>query len=341
MIKFNKPMIGKKDLESVLYCMIKDDFSPGDYLKTFSSMLSKELNLNNVAVFNTYFNSFESLFHLMGASPDDEIIIPSFARYGILYSIRKCRLKPVLIDLAEDSLLPSFDGIRKILSKNARCIIIPQMFGIPHDISRYHDFCLPVIEDIDGSIGSAVNGKPIGRFGSFVTMNFNDNAILTTGSGGLAASMDKRLGSLIRTLKDEISITDCLMNDFNASLGISQLTQLKKILDIRRKIGECYDEAVMASGCTLVGRDEGKELSYSSYVVKTETPLIDCMRSFKRYGIPVKRGVEKPLHSYLNLETRKYINTEEMYRKLIALPIYPTLTQEDIGNIVKGIRTIL
>jgi len=131
------------------------------------------------------------------------------------------------------------------------------------------------------------------------------------------------------------------MNDFNASLGISQLTQLKKILDIRRKIGECYDEAVMASGCTLVGRDEGKELSYSSYVVKTESPLIDCMRSFKRYGIPVKRGVEKPLHSYLNLETRKYINTEEMYRKLIALPIYPTLTQEDIGNIVKGIRTIL
>ncbi|GAI89766.1 unnamed protein product, partial [marine sediment metagenome] len=57
MIKFNKPMIGKKDLESVLYCMIKDDLSPGDYLKTFSSMLSKELNLINVAVFNTYFNS--------------------------------------------------------------------------------------------------------------------------------------------------------------------------------------------------------------------------------------------------------------------------------------------
>ncbi|HEB30425.1 MAG TPA: DegT/DnrJ/EryC1/StrS aminotransferase family protein [Spirochaetes bacterium] len=341
MIKFYKPSIGKKDLESVLYCMIGDDLRPGDHLKTFSSMLCRELDLSNTIVFSIYLHTFENIFHLIDAAPGDEVILPSFARYGILHAIEKCRLEPVLVDLADDSLLPSIGQIRKKISKSTCCLFIPQMFGIPNDLSDYHEFQLPLIEDIDGSIGSRVNRKPVGNFGTFVTMNFNDNSMLVTGGGGLVASGDKRLKHLAKSIKENLSYEDYLMSDFNASLGISQLNQLKRSLEIRRNIGQHYDNAVMASGCSLVGRDEAKELSFSSYVVKTQTPFKDCKQSFKRSGIPVKRGIEKPLHSFLDLGVAGFSNTEEMNNKLVSLPIYPGLSSEDIENIVKGIRTIL
>lgn len=341
MIKFYKPSIGKKDLESVLYCMIGDDLRPGDHLKTFSSMLCRELNLSNTIVFSIYLHTFENIFHLIDAAPGDEVILPSFARYGILHAIEKCRLKPVLVDLAADSLLPSVEEIRKKISKSTCCVVIPQMFGIPNDLSDYHEFQLPLIEDIDGSIGSRVNGKLVGNFGTFVTMNFNDNSVLVTGGGGLVASGDKRLKQLSKSFKEILSYEDYLMSDFNASLGISQLNQLQRSLEIRKNIGQHYDNAVMASGCSFVGRDETKELSFSSYVVKTQTPFKDCMQSFKRYGIPIKRGIEKPLHSFLDLGIDGFANTELMNDKLVSLPIYPGLSNEDIENIVKGIRTIL
>jgi len=341
MIRFNKPTIGKKDLESVLYCMINDDLTPGDYLKTFLSMLSKELNIANVAVFNTYFHSFESIFYLLEASSGDEVILPSFARYGILHCVEKCRLKPVLVDLVEDSFLPSFEEIKKKVNKRTCCIIIPQMFGIPYDISRYNEFNLPIIEDIDGSIGSKINEKPVGSFGTFVTMNFNDYSILTTGNGGLVASQDKGLRRLIWSYKDDHFWVDYLMSDFNASLGISQLSKLRENIETRKKIGGYYDNAVLASNCVLIGRDEEKELTFSSYVVKTETPVKECVRFFRKYGVPIRRGIEKPLHSYLNLESKQFKNTEEMFNQLVALPIYPALAQEDIESIVKGIRAIL
>jgi dTDP-4-amino-4,6-dideoxygalactose transaminase len=341
MIRFNKPTIEKKDLESVLYCMIEDDLLPGGYLEMFTDMLSGELGLPNVLVFNNYFHVFESIFNLLQGLPGNEIILPSFARHGILWGIKKCGLHPVLVDIEPDSFLPSFSEIEKKINKNTCCIFVQQLFGIPNDLSRYHGFELPLIEDIDGSLGSTVNGKPVGSFGTFVTMSFNDYAILTTGNGGLLASSDRRIGGLKQTLKNDSFVIDYLMSDFNASLGISQLKKLQKILERRRKIGEYYDNAVMASGCSLVGRDDDKVLSYSSYVVKTRTPFNDCVRFFKRYGIPIRRGIETPLHNLLDLETNQFCHTEEMYHRIVALPIYPTLIQEDIENVVKGIKSIL
>lgn len=341
MIKFNKPTIGKKDLESVLYCMINDDLTPGNYLKTFSSMLRKSLDLKYVIVFSSYRYSFETIFHLIDASAGDEVIMPSFAKSIILHAVVKLGLKPVLVDLEENSFMPSFDDIQDKVSKKTKCIIIPQIFGIPYDLRRYHKFGLPIVEDLDGSVGSKVDGRLAGSFGTFVTINFNDYAIITTGSGGMLASKDKGLKDMITTIKGRGLWNEHLMSDFNASLGISQLNRLSGNNTIRKRIGEYYDSAVMASGCSFIGRDGNKELSFSYYVVKSEIPFEVSEKFFKGCGIPIRRGIERPLHRLLGLDIHRYKKTEEMFNKLIALPIYPALAKEDIENITKGIRTIL
>jgi len=341
MLRFNKPSIGKKDLESVLYCMITDDLSPGEHMRTFASMLARELNLPHVIAFHAYVQAFETIFRLIGADRGDEAILCSLSRYAVLSALQGLGIIPVLVDLEEDSLLPSYEQIEKKISARAKCIIVSQLFGIPHDLTRYRDFGLTVIEDLDGSLGSSVGGVPIGRFGTFVTMSLNDSSVITAAGGGLLASGEKTLGKLFNSMKNAQGGLDYLMSDFNASLGISQLSKLKSTMEVRRKIGEYYDEAVMSSGCTLIGRGEGVELSYSSYVVRTETPFEECARFFKRHEIPIRKGLEKPLHAYLNIDVRDYPRSEEMCNKLVAFPIYPGLSKEDIEKIAKCIRTIL
>jgi dTDP-4-amino-4,6-dideoxygalactose transaminase len=341
MIRFNKLTIDKKDLESVLYCMIKDDLNSGEYRKSFSKELAQRVQLPNVAVFNAYFHSFVTIFHLLQCQPGDEVILPSFSRYGILSCIEKCRLVPILVDVEKESFLPSFEKVRRNINKKTRCIIISQMFGIPHDITAYREFGVPLIEDVDGSLDSAVNEKKIGSFGDFVTMNFNDTSVITTGTGGMVASKDARLKLMIRSHRDDQAWMDCLMSDFNASLGISQIYKLEKNIEARKKIAGFYDNAVFAANCEFIGRAEDKVLSFTSYVVKTQTPFHECARFFKKFGIPVRKGIEKPLHSYLGADVKEFTHTEELYNNLIALPIYPALSKVDIEKIVKGIRAIL
>jgi dTDP-4-amino-4,6-dideoxygalactose transaminase len=215
------------------------------------------------------------------------------------------------------------------------------MFGVPYDLTRYLDLGIPIVENLDGSIGASVNGRMTGSFGTFAVLHFNDHAMVTTGNGGMLASKEREWGRAIQAFKNDAERVDYLMSDFNASLGISQMSKLTKSIETRRRIGRYYDDAVLGSGGSLVGRDDGKELVYSSYVVKTSTPFEECQRFFKRHGIPVLKGLERPLHSILGENVTEYPLTEELCNSLIALPIYPSLGKEEIETITKSIRAIL
>jgi dTDP-4-amino-4,6-dideoxygalactose transaminase len=337
MIRFNKPTIRRKDLESVLNCMIEDDLTPGNRFKQFASLLSKRLCLQDVTIFNNYHSAFEAVFHLMGMQGMDEVILPSYSRSGVLSTLLTLGIIPVLVDLEEDSLMPSLGDIKRKITKQTKCIIISQLFGVPYDLRCYRQFNIPIVEDLDGSMGSTVDGNSAGSFGDFITLNFTDDSIITTGSGGMLGTNDRRL----RGLASEPAFNERLMSDFNASLGISQLVKLSENIERRKKIGEYYDNAVMAGGCSFIGRDEKKYLCYSSYVVRTKTPFEVSTGFFKKNGIPLKRGLETPLHRQLGVDIRGFRNTEELYNEIIALPIYPELKKDDIETIVKGIKTVL
>jgi aminotransferase EvaB len=293
--------------------------------------------LPDVTVFSNYYSAFEAVFYLIDVRGGDDVMLPSCTRSSVLSALLRIGVTPILVDLEEDSLMPSMEDIKKKITKKTKCIIITQLFGIPYDLSRYREFRIPIIEDLDGSMGSTVDGKSAGSFGDFITLNFIDDSIITTGSGGMLGSNDKRLKGLTR----EAAFAEQLMSDFNASLGISQLVKLSENIERRQKIGDYYDNAVMAGGCAFIGRDEKKNLCYSSYVVRTKTPFEVSMKFFKKNGIPIKRGLEKPLHRLLGADIHGFRKTEDLYHEIVALPIYPELRKDDIENIVRGIKTVL
>ncbi len=337
MIRFNVPTIGRKDLESVLYCMIEDDLLPGGRLQEFGTLIKGRLGLAGVTVCNNYFSPFEIALELIGAGREDEVLCASFSRSGILKVLGRLGIKPVPVDVETESFLPSMEAMKRRISSKTKCLLLSHMFGIPHDLSVYRELGLPILEDLDGSLGSAVNGVPAGSFGDFVTMSLTDDSIITTGTGGM-------LGTSKREMKGRVGDTVCeeqLMSDFNAALGISQLVRLDENIRRRGEIGAYYDAAVALGGPSLVDRDEKKSLCYSAYIVKTDTPFEECARFFKRSGIPVKRGIEKPLHQLLGLDVRNFEHTERLYQQVIALPIYPGLKKEEIEKVAKGIRSIL
>ncbi|MBN2325352.1 MAG: DegT/DnrJ/EryC1/StrS aminotransferase family protein [Spirochaetes bacterium] len=337
MIRFNVPTIGRKDLESVLYCMVEDDLLPGARLQEFCTLLKGRLRLNGVTACNNYLSPFEIAMNLIGAEKGDEVLLASFSRPGILKALVKAGMKPVPVDIEEDSVLPSIDAMKKRISPKTRCLFISHMFGIPNDISAFGELGLPIVEDLDGSLGSTVNGVPAGSFGDFVTLNLNDCSIITTGTGGMLGTSKREM----RVRLSDAAFGEQLMSDFNAALGISQLVRLDENIKRRGEIGKYYDGAVVASGSSFVDRDENKFFCYSSYVVKTETPFDECERFFKKSGIPVKRGIAKPLHQLLGLDIRDFERTERLYQQVVALPIYPGMKKEEIEEVAKGIRSIL
>jgi perosamine synthetase len=346
MIRFNRPTIEKKDLKSVLYCMITDDLLYGAYHREFSGLLGKVLALPHVLLFSSYLFPFETLFALLkesggGRSDGRNVVLPGVAPGRILRAVEKAGLKPLLVDIEENSLLPDPDRCRAAITERTLCLILPQMCGIPHDMTGFRDLGVPLVEDLDGTLGARIAGKSIGSFGHFVTMSLDDDSLVTTGAGGMLASRDRRVRSSSSVLWSDERGVDLLMSDFNASLGLSQLKKLDALREARHRIGQFYDEAVMSSGSTLVGREDDQEICYSRYVVRTDTPFPEVERFFRKEGLPVRRAIEPPLHRLMDLDPAGFPHTERACSSLVRLPLYPGMSRESVEGVARAIRSIL
>jgi dTDP-4-amino-4,6-dideoxygalactose transaminase len=341
MLRFNKPSIDRKDLESVLYCMISDRLTPGVQLKEFSSLLKKTLGVGHAAVFSSYVFAYEKLFSMLKAEPGDEVIIPSLARTRILNAVKRAGLVPVLVDCAEDSLLPDPAVVSAAVNEKTRCLILAQLFGIPHDLNPFRDTGTVLIEDLDGELAASIGGKKIGSFGHFAVTSFNDESFITTGNGGMLASSDRRLKEMMSAGTAGTDWLDYMMSDLNASLGVSQIKKMGGVLERRRAIGTFYDNAVLGSSCSLVGREEQQELSYTQYVVRTRTPVQEVQKFFSKNKIPVQPALGQPLHLLLDLASGEFGNTENMSASLVSIPIYPSLKKEQVERIARGMKAVL
>ena len=335
------PTITREDIQSVFNCLIDDDLTPNHYMEKFSALLKKETGIKNLVLISNYIQSFDLIFSFMDIEPDDEFILPASANKHFLYFLNKNRLKPVLADVMENSLIPSPDTIEKLINKKTRGVIIPQLFGIPHDLKIYGSFGVPLIEDCDGSFVSSINGKKIGSFGDYTIIALNDNSVITTGSGSILGSNENSFGKLIKGLKDNWSSRDLFMSNLNAALGIAQIKNLSKNIENRKKLTSYYDRAVMESGSYLIDRYDNQELVPTKYIAATNTPFEDVKGFFSKYGVKVERAIPDPLHRVMEMSIQKFKNTEALSRKLIILPFYPKLKKEEIETVIKCIKAIL
>ena len=114
-------------------------------------------------------------------------------------------------------------------------------------------YSLYLIEDAAEMIGQKFRGKPCGSFGDISTFSFYANKHITTGEGGAIFTNDKKIYEKFKKLRnlsfgkkerfnhDDLSWNYRLTN-IQASIGLSQLKRLNKIVKRKRSIGKLYNQ---------------------------------------------------------------------------------------------------
>ncbi len=341
MVKISIPTLGKDELEYVFKCMIEDDLSPNKYTDLFNNRIKKEIGLRYGAVLSSYLHAYDLIFDIIELKEGDEIIISSLSDAQILIPINRFRAVPVIIDVKKDSFIPSVEDIEKNITKKTKAIVLPQLFGIPHDLTVFRNFNIPVIEDCDGSFYSSIHDKKIGSFGDYVIVEFNDGAIVTAGGGAFVGSKNRKMGDYIKKLKENFNSGDIFMSNLNASVGLAQLKKLDKIVEYRKKIASFYDRAVLESRAVLIDRYDNQDIIFSKYIIKSETPFEEAKRLFNKYGVDIELAIKNPIYKILDYNPEDYKNSEVQYRKVFSVPFYPKLGKKDVETVIKCIKSIL
>lgn len=336
MISHSRPTLDQDDYRHVMNVMKSGMLVQGEQVDRFEENLSSFIGVKNgVAV-----SSGTAAIHLsliaLGIGREDEVIIPSYVCPALLNAVMYVNAVPVIADINRSTFNIDADDLKKRITKKTKAIIVPHMFGLAAEIDRIISFGIPVIEDCAQSIGALYQDHYAGTFGVCSIFSFYATKMLATGEGGMVLSDDDGLSKTIRELrdydeKDLYSVRyNYKMTDIQAALGISQLKKVPSFIERRRKIADFYAGTLQKKTFSIPEVPGERKHIYYRYVLLLDNAS-GFIKEMKRKGIECKRPVFKPLHRYLGLSG--YPVTEEIWNKAVSIPIYPSLSDEELRRI--------
>lgn len=304
--------------------------------------------------------------------PGDEVLCPSLTFAASANCIRYVGATPVFCDIVgpEDINIDPADIERKITSKT-KAIIVVHMAGFPADMDKIMSIAkkhnLKVIEDACHGPLSEYKGKKLGTIGDIGCFSFFSNKNISTGEGGMMITNNKELAKRARLLRSHGMTTmsyqragghatsydvidlgyNYRMDDIRASIGVVQMNKLQEDLDKRVKVRKWYDEKLKSVKGVIVPFADNKEFvsNYIMPIVLKDSTIEkrDQVRD-KLHAAGIQTSVHYPaIHRFSIYKDYKATlpQTDYVTDNEITLPMYASLTEEDITFIVETLDTIL
>ncbi len=345
----------------------------GEYVERFERELAELTNTSHAIVMVNGTVALHAALLVAGVEPGDEVLVPSLTFVASANAVSHCQAIPHFVDSEERTLGINPDALQAHLEEIAelrdgvcynrhtgrviRTVIPVHIFGHPVRMKELQqvakNFGLVIVEDAAESLGSKMNGRPLGGDGLMGVLSFNGNKIVTTGGGGAVVTNNKtvaaRLKHLTTTAKtahpyafnhDEIAY-NYRMPNINAAVGCAQLEQLDDFIARKRKLADRYANAFASlEGAQFFSEPHGASSNYWLNAILLDDQDISARNEVLEHLIEAKlqcRPVWTPMHQlpiYKSAPRASLSVCEAIAARLINLPSSPfladrTLTSEE------------
>jgi dTDP-4-amino-4,6-dideoxygalactose transaminase len=290
--------------------------------------------------------------------PGDEVITVPFTFFATVEAIIRRGATPVFVDICEKTFNIDVSKIEDAITDKTKAIIPVHLFGqcadmdTILDIANRHD--LSIIEDAAQAVGAAWNGRRAGSMGTLGCFSFFPAKNLGAfGDGGMVTTNDEALyNKMLRTRQHGIDMRNPYHYDHIG--GNFRLDALQAgILNVKLKYIDEWGNR-RANNASFYNEHFNR---FSNIV--TPHNLAECRHVYNQYVVRVKdrdsvrkRLTEKdigcavyypyPIHtqpcvSYLGYTQGDFPITEKACKEVLALPIFPELTNDEITRVINTI----
>ncbi len=341
MITHSRPSLEQEDIQAVTDVLQSGHVVQGPLVERFERGVAAMLGVKGATAVNSGTAALELALRAMGVGAGDEVILPSYVCAAPWLATVRVGAQPRVVDIRLDTYSIDPLATQKAVTARTTAIIVPHMFGLPADLPRLEALGIPLIEDCAQTLGATVNGRPVGTMGKVAVCSFRATKLLCTGEGGMVLSDDEGILEQARALRDydeEPSLKPAAFNhkltDLQGALGLSQLLRFQSFLERRAAIAASYHQRLGTLDIVLPTIPQGRTHIFYRFVIRVPRlrgnpgALGDLLAKLERQGIQCRRPVFRALHRYLELDG--FPQSEEAGDTAISIPIYPSMTDEDV-----------
>jgi len=292
----------------------------------------------------------------LGIGEGDEVITTPFTFFATSEVISLLKAKPVFVDIDSKTFNIDPDKIEDAITTKTKAVIPVHLFGqmAEMDDIKYlaEKYDLYIIEDACQAIGAGYKGRRVGSIGDTGCFSFFPTKNLGAfGDGGLITTNDEKLYEKIKLLRvhgsrkkyyHELIGHNSRLDEIQAAILRVKLKYLDNWIERRIEIAKIYSEGLKDLDVTVPEVKPYLRHVYHQYVIRTKH-RDELQEYLSNKGIGTAIYYPLPLHlqeCYKDLGYREgdLPEAEKASKEVLALPMWPELTNEEVNYIVESIR---
>jgi dTDP-4-amino-4,6-dideoxygalactose transaminase len=370
-IPFNRPTIVGRELYYISQVII-NGYAAGDgeFTKKCHRLIEQILGAPKALLTSSCTHALEMAALLLDTRPGDEVIVPAFTFVSTVNAFVLRGAKPIFIDIRPDTLNMDETLLESMITPRTRAIVPVHYAGVGCEMEAIGEIAarhnIPIVEDNAHGLFGKYKGRYLGTFGAFATQSFHETKNFTCGEGGALIINDPQYieraeiirekgtnrSRFFRGQVDKYSWVDIgssyLPSDILAAFLYAQLEAWEDIQAKRRQIWEYYSQSLGEWA------DEHK--------VRLPVIPAHCDQSFHMFYLLLPSlGYRQALIAHLKsceiLSVFHYLPlhlsdmgrkfggqegdcpvTEDVSDRLLRLPFYNDLSEEDQKKVVTAIH---
>lgn len=348
----------------------------GPYVEEFEKKTAEYLHVEGATSCQNGTSGLHIALMLCGVTRDDMVIVPTLTFIAAVNPVAYIGAEPMFMD-CNDSLCMDpvklrrfceeeceFQSGKLVYRENGKCVkalVVVHVFGNMADMESIlqvaEEYHLKVVEDATEAIGTyymtgKYAGKYAGTMGDIGVYSFNGNKIITTGGGGMIVARDQKVlqhakhlttqakADTLNFIHDEIGY-NYRMTNLQAALGLAQLEQLEKFIQIKKENYERYKSAIaQISGLEMLGFRDGIRTNYWFYSVFCEEKypmkrdaLIQHLSEHHVQSRPIW-GLISEQKPYEGAKTYHIEKAKYYQRSVVNIPCSTNLSPQDVETVI-------
>ncbi len=376
-IGYGRQSIDDADIQAVVDVLKSDFLTCGPKLEEVERKLCEITGAKYAVLISNGTAALHAACYAAGIQNGDEVITTPITFAASANCALYCGARPVFADINPETYNISPEEIEKKITERTKAVIAVDFTGQAVELDQIREICqkhhLILIEDGAHSIGTKYNGTPVGSIADLTTFSFHPVKTVTAGEGGAVLTNDEAFYKKLLLFRSH-GITrnenwmsgkseggwyyeqmelgmNYRMTDIQAALLGSQLDRLETFAKRRREIVRMYDEAFQEMPEIIVQ----KEIPQSDtvrhlYLLRLNPERLKAGRkeifdalTAENIGcnvhyIPVYYF---PYYQKLGYQKGLCPNAEALYERLITIPLYFGMSDEDVQNVIQAVKKVL
>jgi len=379
-IPYSRQCVDEDDIKAVVEVLRSDFLTQGPKVREFEDSLAAYCGAKFAVVFSSGTAALHGAYFAAEIGGEDEIVTSPMTFVATANASLFLGAQPVFVDIEADTGNIDPDLIEQAITEKTKAIVPVHFSGHPVELKKIaetaKEYNLILIEDACHALGAKYLDTSIGdcTYSDMTVFSFHPVKSITTGEGGAILTNNeafyKRLvifrhhgitkesdtfqnkGDCHSQWYYEMQHLGCnyRLTDIHSALGISQLRKLDKFIQRRREIAETYAQTFKDN--TFFDIPSEKSYARSSWHLypirlkdKYKAKKTEIFAELRKRGLGVQVHYI-PVHLqlyYQQLGCKKGLcpNAEDFYDREISIPIYPTMSDEDVQYVRDSLLGVL